>query len=82
MKKIIPFFLLLVLIFQSGCRTCRGDFLEKKEKVTYEIQLGDTLAKIAHMHDLTVKELLELNPDLDPRLIQTGDPIIVSGAAP
>jgi|SRR4051794_39543453 LysM repeat protein len=37
-----------------------------------KVHNGDTVASIAHKAKLTVVELLELNPNVDPRLLRPG----------
>lgn len=39
---------------------------------TYTVQPGDNLSAIAKRFDLTVDQLLELNPTLDPQAIRAG----------
>lgn len=39
---------------------------------TYEVQSGDTLDAIAEETNVSVEELLELNPDVDPEALSTG----------
>jgi hypothetical protein len=39
---------------------------------TYEVQSGDTLDAIAEETNVSVEELLELNPDVDPDALSTG----------
>jgi LysM repeat protein len=36
------------------------------------VSRGDTASRIAHRANLTVGELLELNPDVDPRALRPG----------
>lgn len=46
-----------------------------RERKFYVVKLGDTPSQIADENGLTLEELEELNPDLDPQLMQTGDRI-------
>lgn len=39
---------------------------------TYEVESGDTLGAIAEETDVSVEELIELNPDVDPEALSTG----------
>lgn len=45
--------------------------------IEYTIEPGDTLFDIALEHDTTVDAILELNPGLDPDLINPGDVILI-----
>lgn len=46
---------------------------------TYEVTAGDTLLGIAFQHDLTIEELLALNPTLsETTLLQLGQVIVIS----
>ena len=47
----------------------------ERERKFYVVKLGDTPSQIADENGLTLEELQELNPDLDPQLMQTGDRI-------
>ena len=38
----------------------------------YVVQSGDTYSKIAQAHGLEVKELIDLNPEIDPRRLRIG----------
>ena len=40
---------------------------------TYTVESGDTFGSIAESTGLTVEELQELNPDLDPQSLNVGD---------
>lgn len=44
---------------------------------TYTVQSGDTLFSIAAEFDLTVAELLEANPEIDPNVIQVGQELVI-----
>lgn len=43
-----------------------------KGRKTYTVRAGDNLSQIAQRYGLTVDELQELNPDVDPQAIRTG----------
>lgn len=43
----------------------------------YVIRPGDTFSKIAQQHDMTVSELIRLNPDSDPRRLRIGQKLNV-----
>lgn len=49
----------------------------KKRKRTYIVKSGDTLGSIAAKFDISLSRLLELNPDIDPQSLQTGEKITV-----
>jgi LysM repeat protein len=42
---------------------------------TYTVQVGDTLAGIAEKTGVTVEQLQELNPELDPQALVSGQKI-------
>ncbi len=53
------------------------------EKETYAVQQGDVLGSIANAHDLTLKELLALNPGLtESTVLKIGQPLNVTVARP
>lgn len=56
---------------------------EKEENKIYEVVQGDTLSGIASMYDLTLDELLAMNPDFSvEKYIQIGDRINVTVPEP
>lgn len=56
--------------------TANGDSPEQEQEgegpSTYEVESGDTLGAIAEDTDVSVEELIELNPDVDPEALSTG----------
>src|SRR4051812_28746803 len=40
---------------------------KKKKRKTYTVKSGDTPSGIAEKHNLSLEQLLNLNPDLDPQ---------------
>ena len=54
----------------------------KTAEVTYTVQAGDTWSEIAEDHDMTSKELLELNPGYNIDKIQIGEVLTLSEAVP
>lgn len=54
----------------TGARTST-----QRQKRTYTVRPGDTLAVIAERTGLTVEELLELNPEIDPNSLTVGEKI-------
>jgi LysM repeat protein len=47
------------------------------QQVKWTVKPGDTLGTIATQFGTTVKELIELNPDIDPDALQIGQEIVV-----
>ena len=58
----------------SETRTGTGTTTGPRRK-TYTVRPGDTLALIAERTGVTVEELLELNPDIDPNSLTVGEKI-------
>lgn len=54
----------------------------KTAEVTYEVKKGDTWSEIAAEHDLTSKELLELNPGYNINKLQIGEVLTLSASVP
>ena len=54
----------------------------KTAEVTYTVKAGDTWSEIAEDHDMTSKELLEMNPGYDIDKIQIGEVLTLSEAVP
>lgn len=40
---------------------------------TYEVKSGDTLISIAHRMGVTVRQIEELNPEVDPQILVAGE---------
>ncbi len=66
----------------QGKRTSTGDRTETgsrtttaPERKTYTVRPGDTLASIAERTGVTVEELQELNPRVDPNSLTVGQKI-------
>jgi len=57
----------------------RSYFLPKVTHVIYTVQAGDTLSKIAHSHQVSLQQVMDLNPSVDPRKIRFGDKIKLPG---
>lgn len=49
---------------------------------TYEITQGETLYHIAQVNGLTLKELLDANPSLNPESYSAGEKIVIPGKMP
>lgn len=78
-------FLLASLILACGdsssSETSAGDEQSPDLQVTtYTVQAGDTLAKIAKTHDVTVEELIEWNQIENADVIEVGQVLTVSGS--
>lgn len=54
----------------------------KQGEVTYTVEMGDTYYGVASKYDLTLAELLEMNPGYDVNLLRVGDVLTVSRAVP
>ncbi len=54
----------------------------KEGEVTYTVKNGDCWSVIAQDHNLTSKELEQLNPGYDINWIHTGDELLISNAVP
>ena len=54
----------------------------KTEEVTYTVKAGDTWSEIAEDHDMTSKELLELNPGYNINRLSIGEVLTMSAAVP
>jgi LysM repeat protein len=47
----------------------------KQQPATYTVKVGDTLGSIAEKTGVPVQKLLDLNPDLDPQALVSGQKI-------
>jgi LysM repeat protein len=47
----------------------------KRQPATYTVKVGDTLGSIAEKTGVPVQKLLDLNPDLDPQALVSGQKI-------
>ena len=50
--------------------------------LVHQVQEGETLIDIANRHDVTVEEIVSMNPELDPQLLQVGQIILIPPATP
>lgn len=48
-----------------------------EDVIEYEVQPGETLSEIAQDFDVTVDEIVELNPSIDPDNVAIGDVILI-----
>lgn len=46
----------------------------------YTVKPGDTFYTIAQSHGMTVRQLMDLNPNVDPNYVYVGQKLVVSGA--
>jgi len=61
--------------------TNSGDNRDNSPSSRYIVQKGDTFYRIARNHNLTVKELMQLNDFSGNRILRPGESLIVSGAS-
>ena len=59
----------------DGQRTTTTDTAPRKQRASYTVKTGDTLGAIAEKTGLTVERLQELNPELDPQALVSGQKI-------
>jgi len=45
----------------------------KQVPATYEVKSGDTLIAIAHRMGISVRQIEELNPEVDPQILVAGE---------
>ncbi len=57
----------------------RSYFSPKVTYVIYSVQAGDTLSKIARSHQVSLQQVMDLNPNVDPKKIRFGDKIKLPG---
>ena len=53
---------------------------KKKKKKTYTVKPGDILSTVAEKTGLTVEQLQEYNPDIDPQALQVGQKLKLTGS--
>ena len=51
-------------------------------EVTYTVEAGDSYYYIAELYDMSVDDLLDMNPGYDPKLLRVGDVLTISNAVP
>ena len=54
----------------------------KAGEVTYTVEAGDSYYYIAELYDMSVDDLLDMNPGYDPKLLRVGDVLTISNAVP
>lgn len=74
MPKRISFLLLFILIF-----TARQPASAQAGGPIYIVQSGDTLSFIASRFNVSLNDLLEANPTIDPNVLNQGQQIVIPG---
>lgn len=59
----------------DGQRTTPTETAPRKQRASYTVKTGDTLGAIAEKTGLTVERIQELNPELDPQALVSGQKI-------
>lgn len=59
----------------AGQRTTTTKTTPRKQRASYTVKTGDTLGAIAEKTGLTVERLQQLNPELDPQALVSGQKI-------
>lgn len=54
----------------------------KEGEVTYTVESGDSYYSIAGDYDMSVEDLMRLNPGYDPKILRVGDVLTISNAVP
>ena len=75
MSKLISFSLLFVLVFSFFTKPVSA----QSSGPVYIVQAGDTLSYIASRFNVTVDELMEVNPNIDPNFLSQGQEIVIPG---
>lgn len=60
----------------SGSKAKQGSTEQKKPRTkaaAYVVESGDTLTAIAHKTGIPVKEIIALNPEVDPQILIAGE---------
>ena len=71
--SLLLFFLISALIIQPVAAQANGPM--------YVVQPGDTLSSIANRFNVSLNELLDANPTVDPNLLAQGQQIVIPGLA-
>lgn len=50
--------------------------------LAHDVQEGETVSDIADLYDVTIDQILALNPDVDPELIRAGQVLLIPGRTP
>ncbi|HKI52994.1 MAG TPA: peptidoglycan DD-metalloendopeptidase family protein [Anaerolineales bacterium] len=74
-KRTITFFLLFSLIFISTTQSASA----QASGPIYIVQSGDTLSFIASRFNVSLNDLIEANPTIDPNLLSQGQQVVIPG---
>ena len=74
-KRTITFFLLFSLIFISTAQSASA----QASGPIYIVQSGDTLSFIASRFNVSLNDLIEANPTIDPNLLSQGQQVVIPG---
>ena len=58
---------------KKGQRTQKESKPKRSKAATYTVETGDTLTSIAQETGVSVNRIIELNPDVDPQILATGE---------
>ena len=75
MRKFISLFLLLVIVSTFTSKPA----LAQASGPVYIVQPGDTLSFIASRFNVTLAQILEANPAIDPNVLSAGQQVIIPG---
>jgi LysM repeat protein len=77
MKRITQIAAVSFALAVAGCATQKMQTSSSAESGVYTIMAGDTFAKIAKTHHLTIRQLQDLNPDAKPTRLKIGQQLYV-----
>ena len=77
MKHITQIAVVSFALAVAGCATQKTQTSSSAESGVYTIQAGDTFAKIAKTHHLTIRQMEDLNPDAMPARLKIGQKLYV-----
>jgi LysM repeat protein len=58
---------------KKGQQTQKENKPKRSQPATYTIEAGDTLTSIAQETGVSVNQIIELNPDVDPQILTAGE---------
>ena len=76
-KKLFVLGLLLILIIGLG--GVDGAYAQEQDRVSYIVQVGDTLYSIAQRFGLTMEDLIDANGIADPNQVYVGTVLVLPG---